>query len=378
MAPLNILHVFRAPVGGLFRHVRDLARGQAERGHRVGLIADSTTGGANAEALLAELAPSLALGITRIPIRRQPNPGDFVALRRVRERIGQTEADVVHGHGAKGGAFARLACNRHTAVRAYMPHGGTLQFEPGSLAGSVYLTTEKLLLPRGSLYLFESEFSARTFHRKIGEPRALQRVVHNGVTKAEFEPVPVAADATDLVFLGELRVLKGVDVLINAIGELRAQGRDVSATLVGDGPDRDMFHAQAAKLELGDRITFRQPMPARQAMALGHVMVAPSRLDSMPYVVLEALAAGKPLIATHVGGIPEIFGPFADRLIPAENAALLAQAIVNTMQAPKAAAEVAARLRERVAENFSIDGMVDGILAAYRESFGTLKNIRQR
>ena len=59
---LKILHVLRAPLGGLFRHVVDVARGQVERGHRVGLVVDSTTGGANAETVLAELAPRLALG----------------------------------------------------------------------------------------------------------------------------------------------------------------------------------------------------------------------------------------------------------------------------------------------------------------------------
>ena len=60
MTPLNILHVFRAPVGGLFRHVLDLAHEQIARGHRVGLIADSNTGGARADEVLGELAPSLA------------------------------------------------------------------------------------------------------------------------------------------------------------------------------------------------------------------------------------------------------------------------------------------------------------------------------
>ncbi len=61
---LNILHVMRAPVGGLFRHVVDLARGQTARGHRVGLIADPSTGGAQAEATLSALASELALGVT--------------------------------------------------------------------------------------------------------------------------------------------------------------------------------------------------------------------------------------------------------------------------------------------------------------------------
>ena len=57
-------------------------------------------------------------------------------------------------------------------------------------------------------------------------------------------------------------------------------------------------------------------MPARQAMALGKIMVAPSRFESLPYVVLEAAAAGKPLITTQVGGIPEIYGPLANTLVP--------------------------------------------------------------
>ena len=68
--PLNILHVLRAPVGGLFRHVADLARGQAARGHRVGMIADATTGGARGEAMLAELKAELALGLTRVAMSR--------------------------------------------------------------------------------------------------------------------------------------------------------------------------------------------------------------------------------------------------------------------------------------------------------------------
>jgi hypothetical protein len=67
-SPLNILHVLRAPLGGLFRHVVDLVQGQAARGHRVGLIVDSTTGGARAETALAALAPHLALGVQRVAI----------------------------------------------------------------------------------------------------------------------------------------------------------------------------------------------------------------------------------------------------------------------------------------------------------------------
>src|SRR5580693_6543495 len=106
---LKILHIARAPLGGLFRHVLDLARGQAARGHRVGLIVDSLTGGARADAVLAELAPQLALGVARVPIARHLSLGDLAAWQFVGRRIATLDPDVLHGHGAKGAALARLA-----------------------------------------------------------------------------------------------------------------------------------------------------------------------------------------------------------------------------------------------------------------------------
>ena len=364
MTPLNIMHVFRAPVGGLFRHVCDLTREQVARGHRVGIVADNLTGGGQADETLRALEPLLALGLSRVAMPRAPHPADVFALLHVTRRAAFAQADVLHGHGAKGGAYARLAIA--PAMRAYTPHGGSLLFSHDSLSGRIYLTTELLMMPRGDLYLFESNFSAETFSRKIGQPRGLVRIVYNGVTQAEFEPVGTAADATDLLFLGELRALKGVDLLVDAIAQLRDGGRNVTATLVGAGPDEAAFRAQVDRLKLGGLIRFRPPMPARAAQALGRVMVMPSRMESLPYVVLEAAASAKPLIATRVGGIPEIYGPLADRLVPADDASALARAIAAALDNPAAAAETARRLRDRVAAGFSVQTMADGVLAGYQ------------
>lgn len=378
MIPLNILHVFRAPVGGLFRHVVDLANAQIARGHRVGLIADSNTGGARAEETLQKLAPSLALGLVRFPMRRPMAPGDMLALARVMRRIGQVGADVVHGHGAKGGAYARLAFNHRRAVRAYTPHGGSLLFGHDTLAGKFYLATERLLMLGGDLYLFESGYSAEIFRRKIGVAKGLVRVVHNGVSRQEFEPIITAPDATDLVFMGELRPVKGIDVLIDAVSLLHRNGRAVTATLVGDGPDRDVLQAQIARLGLTDAIRFTGALPARQAQTLGRIMVVPSRAESLPYVVLEAAAAAKPLITTKVGGVPEIYGPLSGVLVPPENPGALADAIAEAIDHPTTTAELALKLRERVAASFSVDTMVDGVLAAYQDALAELRKSGRR
>ncbi len=373
MKPLNILHVFRAPVGGLFRHVLDLTREQTARGHRVGLIADSRTGGTRGEDALRLLEPSLALGLTRVPMRRHANPSDLFVLAHVIRRAAQAQADVVHGHGAKGGAYARLSFGGKRAVRAYTPHGGSLLFGHDSFAGKFYLATERLLMLRGDLFLFESAYSADIFRKKIGTPRGLVRVVHNGVSRAEFEPIVAKPDATDLVFMGELRPVKGIDVLIDAIGRLRDAGRTVTATLVGDGPNRDALQEQVVNLGLERTIQFKPAMPGKVALTLGRIMVVPSRAESLPYVVLEAAAGAKPLITTTVGGIPEIYGPLSNTLVPPLDPAALAQAIAQALDHPDAMAEITQKLRQRVQASFSVDTMVDGVLAAYETA---LENLR--
>jgi glycosyltransferase involved in cell wall biosynthesis len=366
--PLNILHVFRAPVGGLFRHVVDLARGQIQRGHRVGLIADSTTGGERAERALAEFGDSLALGISRIAVRRHLGPGDLAGVFHVSRRIAETGAHVVHGHGAKGGAYARLAPGTNKAIRVYTPHGGSLLYRPNALLGALYLSLENILMRRGDLFLFESTYSSDVFRAKVGKPQGFVRVVHNGIGAADFESVAPAPDATDLVFVGEFRPVKGIDILIEAIASLHQTGRRISATIVGHGPEEAALRGQAARLGLAGHIHFTSAMPARRAFSLGRLMVVPSRSESLPYIVLEAAGAGIPLVSTRVGGIPEIFGPQSSCLISPESPEALAAAIAAALDDPAAMQDAARSLRERVRAHFSAESMVDGVLHSYRQA----------
>ena len=118
-------------------------------------------------------------------------------------------------------------------------------------------------------------------------------------------------------------------------------------------------------------------MPARQAQALGTIMVVPSRAESLPYVVLEAAASGKPLITTKVGGIPEIYGPLTDNLVPPDDAAALARAIARALDRPRASGpKQHENLRERVAASFSVENMVDGVLEAYAAALENLAKSR--
>src|SRR5262245_62129927 len=156
----RILHCLRAPVGGLFRHVRDLAAEQAQRGHLVGVVCDAAGGDPLTEARLAVLEPHLALGLLRTPMSRELGPSDVSAYRAIRKHAFATGFNVVHGHGAKGGAYSRLVARAlkgagRNVVSCYTPHGGSLHYSPASMAGRIYMQLERRLARDTDALLFE-------------------------------------------------------------------------------------------------------------------------------------------------------------------------------------------------------------------------------
>ena len=367
--PLRILHATRAPVGGIFRHILDLANGQASRGHHVGIIADSLTGGERAEAALAEIAPRLKLGVYRLAIRREPLPTDVLVWAHFMRLIRRLKPNVLHGHGAKAGAFIRLKARSRDVIRVYTPHGGSLHYPLNTFKGALYGRIERMLMNSTDLFLFESAFARATYQRTIGVPNGLVRCVFNGVTADEFDPVAKAADATDLVYVGEFRHIKGADLLIDAVARLHADGKPVTLTLAGDGEESEALKAQVRRLGLGEAVRLIGHVKARYGFSKGSLLVVPSRGDSMPYVVIEAAAAGIPMVAANIGGIPEIFGSHTDALFAPSIVAAMADAIETVLEDPGAAQARAKSLRERIFQHFSQQAMVEGVLAGYREAF---------
>lgn len=365
----RILHVFRAPVGGLFRHVMDLARLQAASGHAVGIVCDSTTGGERAERALAELMPCLELGLIRIPMRRNPHVSDWSCLRAVGQRAATVGAEVLHGHGAKGGAYARLAA-AETTIRAYTPHGGSYNYRPGSPLHRLYMGAEAVLARRTDAFLFESEYVAGRHRTFVGGPERVSRIVHNGIAEAEFAPVERVEDPFDLLYVGELREAKGLPFLLEALVQLRAEGRPLRLLMVGSGPDGEILRATVERLGLTGAVAFEPPQAIRAVLARGRILVVPSLAESLPYVVLEAAAAAQPLVATRVGGIPEIFGAAADDLVPARDPEALAAGIRLVLDdAPEVLAARVRQLSDSIRQRFSLERMGSEVISGYAAAF---------
>lgn len=299
--------------------MRDLIEEHVKQGHKVGILCDSSTGGAHEERLFAQIAPMLELGLTRLPIKRSISPGDLWALFKSYNHIKSLRPDILHGHSAKGGALARLIgsllrVNRYRVARLYSPHGGSLHYDRKSLKGQLFLRIERFQEHFTDALCFVCNFEQETYETKVGKPRTRTAMIYNGVQENEFETVPAREGAARFLYIGMLRDLKGPDVFIQAFARMeRSIGQPMSGVIVGDGPDRDKYASMIDKAGLSQRISMHAAMPARQAFELAPTVVVPSRAEAMPYIVLEALAAGKTVIASHVGGIPEVLGRIARR-----------------------------------------------------------------
>lgn len=365
---MRVVHLLRAPVGGLFRHVCDLARAQAERGAGVGIVCDSSTGETAAATSLQSLSEVCDLGIHRVPMQRTPGLSDLLAVKTMRPILESLRPGFLHGHGAKGAAYARILAPAVGARAIITPHGGILHFSSDSLGGRVYITLERLLKRRTSGAIFESDYARRAYGQKIGRTTFPICVNYNGLNEHEFARLPRVDPDYDFVFVGELRRLKGIYELVEAIAAIR-RARPVSLLMIGAGSERARLTARIAELGVSDSISLSAPIhPAREAFARARCLVAPSLHESYPYIVLEALAAGMPVVTTRVGGIPEMFGPLADQLIRPGDPGELEKAMLAVLREPHAAEASASALHEHVKQRHRVSFMADQTIAFYRET----------
>jgi glycosyltransferase involved in cell wall biosynthesis len=370
--PLRILHCFRSPIGGIFRHVRDLAEAHARAGHEVGILCDSSTGGAHEDALFDAVRPLLALGLVRMPIHRTIGPSDLSVLWRSYKEIRSLQPDVLHGHGAKGGALARiigsaLRVNKYRVARLYSPHGGSLHYDRESLTGNVIFRLERLQERLTDALFFVCDYEHQTYFEKVGRPPARSELIYNGIDDAEFAPLETRPDMVDFLYIGMMRDLKGPDLFIEAFAAAECTaGRPLSALMIGDGPQQQQYEEMTSRMGLSGRIRLLPAMKTREAFALARTVVIPSRAESMPYLLLEALAARKPVIATRVGGIPEVMGADSPALVEPSDARALAAVMATTVDDRDWAARTMPD-PERVKARFSASVMANSVMQLYRE-----------
>jgi len=217
-----------------------------------------------------------------------------------------------------------------------------------------------------------SRAAAAQVVREGVDPHAVT-VIPNGIDVAGYPPAPARAVRRVITTVANLRAEKGHDVLLRAAATVRRQIPDVVFQIVGDGPMRVTLAAEARALGVGDAVRFlghREDVPA--VLQASDLFVLPSRTEAFPNGVVEAMAARLPVIATDVGGIPELVEH--DRtgiLVPAGDADALASALLGLLHDGARADRLAAAARQTVASRYSFERMVRAFEALY---LGELSN----
>ena len=373
--PLRIIHCFRSPIGGIFRHVRDLVEEHSKAGHEIGILCDSSTGGEHEDRLFDDIRPYLSLGLTRVPIRRAPGLSDIPVIWDTYKTIKSLRPDVLHGHGAKGGVLARLVgsalrVNRYRVARLYTAHGGSLHYSRTSFLGQFVLKMERLQEYLTDALVFICEYERDTYAKKVGKPKTKTRLIYNGIGERDFQVIPTRSDAVHFIYIGMLRDLKGPDLFVDAFAKTeRLAGRPLSALMIGDGPDRDKYRDMMVERGLGKRISMLPAMRVQEAFTMSQNVVVPSRAEAMPYIVLEALGAGKTVIASRVGGIPEALGKESAALVTPGDATDLARVMAEALAKPEWGHQTMPST-EAVKAVFSAPVMAKDVLKLYYELIG--------
>ena len=297
-----------------------------------------------------------------------------IALLSLAQTLRRLRPAIVQSHGARSNVYTRLAA-RVAGVPVVLStvHNSLFDYEVAGWRRRAYVLAERVTSPLSHRIIAVSDAIARDLGVRYGIDTARLVVIHNGIDAWAFRPTrPRAAVRAELgladrdrvvMMAGRMTPQKGWDVLLDAAARLGARA-DLVWVLVGDGPLRRVLSERAAALGVAVRFT-----GARDDMAdlldCADVVVLASRSEGLPFTLLEAMALGKPVVATRVGGVPEVVEHGrSGRLVSRDDPAALATAIAAVLDSPEAAA-MGARGRARVEAAFTLDAMVRALEDLY-------------
>jgi glycosyltransferase involved in cell wall biosynthesis len=329
----------------------------------------------------AEPPPGLAERLARAEVawiqvphlRRPVHPiADCRALSQLRRAIRTIRADIVHTHSSKAGFLGRLAARMAGVPRiVHTPHGHIFEGYFSPLCTRAFIALERLAARWTDRIVTLSDEEARD-HLRHGIGRPDQFVtIPSGVDLdlvTAAPPVRPLSGGPVIGAVARLVPIKGLQYLIEAAPAILRRAPGARFLLVGEGEMRPALEAQARALGLGDRIAFTGFRPDASSLLAGmDVFVLPSLNEGMGRVLVMAMALGKPIVATRVGGVPELLGGGeAGMLVPPRDSAALAEAVSLLLQDRDRAAALAEAGRRRV-PRYSVEAMLDSLAALYRE-----------
>jgi glycosyltransferase involved in cell wall biosynthesis len=373
--------IARLNVGGPALHVTYLSSGLASRGYDTTLVAGEIAPGEESMAFVAERA-----GVEIVPVRglsREVSPiRDLLAAIRLAAVIRRVRPQIVHTHTAKAGAVGRAAAvfaGRPRPIVVHTFHGHVLRGYFGPIGSHVFRLIETALARVTDVLVAVSPQVRDELVRLGVAPAEKFTVVRLGI---ELEPrvrctedrstvrrrVGIGDERFVVGWFGRMTAVKRTEDLLGALAALRGRGVDALLLLVGDGADRPRLEEEAFRLGLARNCLFLgyQEEVAPWYAACDAVVLT-SANEGTPVTIIEALAAGRPVVATSVGGVPDVVAEGVDGfLVEPRDTAALADRLERLAADPALRAAMGGEGRRRALERYAVARLVDDVDALYR------------
>lgn len=375
--PYRIAYVVtQAEFGGAQRYIADLAAALPRDA-----FAPTVIHGPDGEA--ADFHAALGSTPVRIAthLRRAINPGhDRHAVNELADLFRQIGADMVHLNSSKAGVVGAYAARRANVGRVvYTAHGFVVNEPMAPWRRLAYRLAERWSSRRKDVIICVSDFDRKTaLAHRIADPVQL-RVIHNGIHPATLNLLDRAAARSALAEFGvplagrlvgaiaNFYPTKGLTYLIEAFAMVLAHCPDTHLVIIGDGQMRGLLtrlirhHRLETTIHLPGRVpNAPRLLPAFDAYALTSIK------EGFPYAILEAMAAGLPIVASRIGGVPEMIEhESSGLLVPAKHVLATAAALQRLLNDSVLGARLGAAARQRVMTQFTLERMVRETIACY-------------
>jgi glycosyltransferase involved in cell wall biosynthesis len=380
----RILRVIaRLNMGGPALHVAYLTKGLESRGYDTTLVAGRLARGEDTMSFVADELGVEVVGLGEL--HREVSPFyDPVAITRLVREIRRVRPHILHTHTAKAGAVGRaaalLAGDARPPVVVHTFHGHVLRgyFDP--VRTQLFRETERALA-RHTTRLIAVGPQVRDDLVELGVAPAQQfSVIRLGIDlesrvptqdrRAEFrELFGIPEERFVVGWIGRMTAIKRVPDILSSFKLLLDRGVDATLCLVGDGPDREPAELQAKELGIARHvISLGYQRDVSPYYALFDAFVLPSANEGTPVVAIEALAARRPVVATRVGGVPDVVTEGEDGfLVDVGDVDAIADALERLARDPELRRSFGEQGHERVVPRYRVERLVDDIDELYRE-----------
>lgn len=280
--------------------------------------------------------------------------------------VTRVQPQLVHTHGYRADVIAGAVARAHNILTVSTVHG----FTGGGRRNRFYERIQRLALRRANAVIPVSIPLSENLARAGISPDRIH-CVPNAFTPAGTpldrlvarRHLGISPDTLVVGWVGRLSREKGADVMLEALAQTNSSWQ---LSIIGDGPERDALRQQAETLGISDRVTWHGLLEnAGSLMTAFDVFVMSSRTEGTPIALFEAMHAAIPIVATGVGGVPDVISPSHAIVVPSEQPQTIARALEDVRNNPSTAARRSALARERLLQSFGVERWLDAIDAVY-------------